>query len=45
MFDLTLSFDNGPEPEVTPRVLDALGKRVLVRRTTGAALYLYDTGG
>ena len=27
MFDLTLSFDNGPEPEVTPRVLDALGKR------------------
>ena len=27
MFDLTLSFDNGPEPEVTPRVLDSLGKR------------------
>ena len=26
MFDLTLSFDNGPEPEVTPRVLDALAK-------------------
>ena len=26
MFDLTLSFDNGPEPEVTPRVLDILGK-------------------
>ena len=24
MFDLTLSFDNGPEPEVTPRVLDIL---------------------
>ncbi|MBO4222027.1 polysaccharide deacetylase family protein [Bradyrhizobium neotropicale] len=27
MFDLTLSFDNGPEPEVTPRVLDILGER------------------
>jgi peptidoglycan/xylan/chitin deacetylase (PgdA/CDA1 family) len=27
MFDLTLSFDNGPEPEVTPQVLDILGKR------------------
>ena len=27
MFDLTLTFDNGPEPEVTPRVLDILGKR------------------
>ena len=27
MFDLTLSFDNGPEPEVTPRVLDTLGRR------------------
>jgi peptidoglycan-N-acetylglucosamine deacetylase len=27
VFDLTLSFDNGPEPEVTPRVLDALRKR------------------
>ena len=27
MFDLTLSFDNGPEPEVTPRVLDALRRR------------------
>ena len=27
MFDLTLSFDNGPEPEVTPRVLDALRER------------------
>ena len=26
MFDLTLSFDNGPEPEVTPHVLDALAK-------------------
>ena len=24
MFDLTLTFDNGPEPEVTPRVLDIL---------------------
>jgi peptidoglycan/xylan/chitin deacetylase (PgdA/CDA1 family) len=27
LFDLTLSFDNGPEPDVTPHVLDALGKR------------------
>ena len=27
MFDLTLTFDNGPEPEVTPMVLDALGRR------------------
>ena len=27
MFDLTLSFDNGPEPDVTPHVLDILGKR------------------
>jgi peptidoglycan-N-acetylglucosamine deacetylase len=27
VFDLTLSFDNGPEPEVTPRVLDALRER------------------
>ena len=26
MFDLTLSFDNGPEPEVTPHVLDILAK-------------------
>jgi len=26
VFDLTLSFDNGPEPEVTPRVLDTLAK-------------------
>ncbi len=26
MFDLTLSFDNGPEPEVTPRVLDILAR-------------------
>ena len=24
MFDLTLTFDNGPEPDVTPRVLDIL---------------------
>ena len=24
VFDLTLTFDNGPEPEVTPRVLDIL---------------------
>ena len=27
MFDLTLTFDNGPEPEITPRVLDLLGER------------------
>jgi peptidoglycan/xylan/chitin deacetylase (PgdA/CDA1 family) len=27
VFDLTLSFDNGPEPEVTPRVLDILAGR------------------
>lgn len=27
MFDLTLSFDNGPTPEVTPRVLDVLARR------------------
>lgn len=27
MFDLTLTFDNGPEPEVTPRVLEILAER------------------
>ena len=27
MFDLTLSFDNGPEPAVTPTVLDELARR------------------
>ena len=27
MFDLTLTFDNGPEPGVTPRVLDVLVSR------------------
>ncbi|MBS0531176.1 MAG: polysaccharide deacetylase family protein [Proteobacteria bacterium] len=27
MFDLTLSFDNGPEPDVTPVVLDILRRR------------------
>jgi peptidoglycan/xylan/chitin deacetylase (PgdA/CDA1 family) len=27
VFDLTLTFDNGPEPDVTPRVLDILGER------------------
>lgn len=31
-FDLTLSFDNGPEPAVTPGVLDELGRRGI--RTT-----------
>lgn len=29
MFDLTLTFDNGPDPEVTPRVLDVLRARSL----------------
>ena len=29
MFDLTLSFDNGPEPDVTPAVLDILARRNL----------------
>ena len=27
VFDLTLTFDNGPEPGVTPRVLDVLRER------------------
>ena len=27
MLDLTLTFDNGPEPTVTPHVLDVLGER------------------
>ena len=27
MPDLTLTFDNGPNPEVTPGVLDALSRR------------------
>ena len=26
MFDITLTFDNGPEPDVTPAVLDVLGR-------------------
>ena len=38
MFDLTLTFDNGPEPGVTPRVLDTLRERgikpVIARRRT-----------
>jgi peptidoglycan/xylan/chitin deacetylase (PgdA/CDA1 family) len=29
MFDITLSFDNGPEPEVTPAVLDILAEHRL----------------
>jgi len=29
VFDLTLSFDNGPEPDVTPAVLDILARRGL----------------
>src|SRR5512143_1663575 len=32
VFDLTLTFDNGPEPGVTPRVLDILAERGI--RTT-----------
>jgi peptidoglycan-N-acetylglucosamine deacetylase len=36
MFDLTLSFDNGPEPAVTPRVLDILHERGI--RTTFFAI-------
>src|SRR6266481_2490166 len=32
MFDLTLTFDNGPDPETTPFVLDVLARRSL--RTT-----------
>ena len=27
MYDLSLTFDNGPDPDVTPRVLDILGGR------------------
>jgi hypothetical protein len=27
MFDETQTFDNGPEPSVTPRVLDVLARR------------------
>ena len=27
MFDLTVTFDNGPEPSVAPRVLDVLARR------------------
>jgi peptidoglycan/xylan/chitin deacetylase (PgdA/CDA1 family) len=29
VFDLTLSFDNGPEPDVTPLVLDTLARRAI----------------
>jgi Polysaccharide deacetylase len=32
MFDLTLTFDNGPDPETTPFVLDVLARQSL--RTT-----------
>ena len=32
MFDLTLTFDNGPDPETTPLVLDVLARRSI--RTT-----------
>ena len=27
MYDLTLTFDNGPDPDVTPHVLDILAER------------------
>jgi len=27
VYDLTLTFDNGPDPDVTPRVLDVLAGR------------------
>ena len=27
MTDLTLTFDNGPDPETTPQVLDVLARR------------------
>ena len=30
MFDLTLTFDNGPEPEVTPGVLDLLAREKIL---------------
>ena len=43
MFDLTLTFDNGPEPDVTPHVLDVLARRdiratffVMGRKLAGA---------
>lgn len=29
MYELTLTFDNGPDPAVTPRVLDILGERAI----------------
>jgi peptidoglycan-N-acetylglucosamine deacetylase len=29
VFDLTLSFDNGPEPDVTPHVLNTLGRHAI----------------
>ena len=29
MFDLTLSFDNGPDPDATPAVLDILARRAI----------------
>jgi len=29
MFDLTLTFDNGPEPDATPQVLDTLAKHAV----------------
>jgi peptidoglycan-N-acetylglucosamine deacetylase len=39
MFDLTLSFDNGPDPGTTPAVLDALAERdIAVPRPEGGIL-------
>ncbi|HVJ53599.1 MAG TPA: polysaccharide deacetylase family protein [Aliidongia sp.] len=37
MFDVTLTFDNGPEPEVTPRVLETL-------RRTGVSATFFVIG-
>jgi peptidoglycan/xylan/chitin deacetylase (PgdA/CDA1 family) len=35
MFDLTLTFDNGPDPGTTPLVLDVLARRS-IRSLDGA---------
>ena len=38
MFDLTLSFDNGPEPHVTPHVLDTFDRATGRRRPLPAGI-------
>ena len=38
MFDLTLTFDNGPEPGVTPHVLDILRERGIRHDLIAAAV-------